>query len=257
MKISISFFLLAFYMLVFYPNIIHAQQQTSVNITVYELVKIAVDNIEKSDLLKKELISFERTRIEYELDRGGNRESTLERTVTYHGKAYPIDQRTDDKLVVDFNKLLLKSYDYFSLDPANPANKGVLNKFPYECENCYLLRFRPKVNLPDIEEIAPPGSGAIEKGINETAMRMNGIIYIDKDHFFIRKYIGGLDGGFNKYGVTRVTRAFLDLEQEVRPDLNNIIVIKSVKLMFQFRTFFLSHLTREHEYKYSNHRSNP
>lgn len=247
---------LVLFFLTFYSSMAHSQQQTTISITAVELVKIAVENIEKSDLLKKELISFERTRTERELDRSGNHKSILEEVTTYHGKEYPENQRTEDRVIVDFNKLLLQSYDYYFLNNANPTDKNILNRYPYECNNCYFLRFEPKRNSPNVEDVAPPGAGVLDKGINETAMRMSGVIYIDKDHFFIRKYMGKPDKGFNLYGVTRVNRASIDLEQELRPDLNNIIVISAVNYMFQVRILLLSHLTREHEYKYTNYRLN-
>lgn len=258
MKKGRFFFYLAVLFLTFYSDIAYPQQQTSISITANELVKIAAENIEKSDLLKKELISFERTRTEHELDRSGNRKSVLDSITTYHGKEYSENQRTEDRVIVDFNKLLLKSYDYFFLNDANPTDKNILSRYPYECNNCYFVRFEPKRNLPNVEDVALPGAGLFDKGINETAMRMNGVIYIDKDHFFIRKHIGELDRGFNKYGV-RIIKASIDLEQELRPDLNNLIVIKSVKFMYQvrtLRTLFLSYLTREHETKYSSYRLN-
>jgi hypothetical protein len=191
--------------------------------------------------MKRELISFDRTLIEFELDRVGNQKSVIDRTVTYHGKEYPKDKRTEDKPIVDFNKLLLQSYDYFIQE---------------ETPDSYVLAFRPKQNLPDVSAIASPEASALEKAINETAMRMNGFITIDKEHYFARKFSGKLSHNFTKYGVATVTMASIDLEQELRPDLDSIIVVKSVRLKYQIRNFLISYLTREKAYSYSNYRKN-
>jgi hypothetical protein len=255
--------------LIFQTQPAYSKQQKMITISPQDIVRIAVENIEKNDKLKREFVSFERTFIQQELDRDGRFKSVMNRIngkTTKHGYAYSEDER--DKGSVEFfinlNGILLLSYDYDLSDPNDANDQKVLAQYQkrpdgtlFECKNCYNIRFWPKPNLPDVTTIAPPGSGKKELEIHETAMRMSGIVYIDKQHLYIRRHVGRLDGGYNALtSAVRVTMASIDSEQELRPELDNLIVMKYAEIMYQIRKVWINYETRNHIWRYSSYRLN-
>lgn len=222
-------------------------------------MKMVVENMAKNDLLKRELLSFERRHIEHELYKNGSPKSVIKNEISYHGKLYPLESRNGNGgLSVNFNAILSQSYDYVFLDSHSSSYTELPDKYKFDCDNCFIIKFEPKKNRPNVSEIAPPGASAIELGIHETAMRMEGVIFIDKTHLLIRKYTGELSGSFDRgaWSSVRIITASLGLEQELRPDLNNIVVLKSAEIMYQARIAWLSYRTRKEEWIWNNYRLN-
>lgn len=240
-------------------NPINAQQQTTVTLTADDLMRIVAENWEKNELLKSELISFERRHIEHELYRNENPKSVIKDETSYHGKLYPPELRGNNGgLSVNFNAILSLSYDYVFLDPNSSDYTNLPAKYKLDCGDCYVIKFEPKSALPNISEIAPSGASAIEKGIHETATRMEGIIFVDKLHLFIRKYTGELGNSFDKGKLSsiRIITASLDLEQDLRPELSNVVVLKSAEIMYQVRVAWLRYRTRKDVWQWSDYRLN-
>ena len=222
-------------------------------------MRIVVENWEKNELLKSEVISFERRHIEHELSRNGNPKSIIKDETSYHGKLYPPEFRGNNGgLSVNFSAILSLSYDYIFLDPSSSDYTNLPVKYKFECDDCYVIKFKPKITLPNILEIAPLNASTIERGIHETATRMEGIIFVDKLHLFARKYIGELGGGFDKgaWSSIRIITASLDLEQELRSDLSNIVTLKSAEVMYQVRIGWLKYRTRKEVWEWSSYRLN-
>lgn len=258
-------------LLIFNPLPAFTQQQT-IDLTADELVRMAISNIETNDKLKRAYLSFERTETEYDLDRSGRCKrvnnanlciSVLNRRTTYHGNAYPETIRggsRESEFSINLNKILLSSYTYSFIDLKDPANATIADDFGFECNNCLVIRFVPKAILPDITEITSPNMSLKDIGIHETAMRMNGVIYIDKTHLFLRKHIGKLDESFSKYGAAvQVTIGSIDIEQTLQSDLDNLIIIKSAQIIYQIRKAwgFLGYETRKLVWEYDEYRLNP
>jgi len=259
MRARCSFCLWLFVLIAFYDGPTYAQQQTTITLTANDIMRMAVENWEKNELLKSELISFERRHIEHELHRNGNPKSVIKDETSYHGKSYLSELKGNNGgLSVNFNAILFLSYDYVFLNPNSPDYTNLPDKYKFECDDCYVIKFEPKRTTPDISEIAPSNASTIEKGIHETAMRMEGIIFIDKLHLFVRKYVGELGNGFDKGTLSsiRIITASLDLEQELRSNLNNIVVLKSAEITYQVRIAWLSYRTRKEEWKWSNYHLN-
>ena len=150
---------------------------------------------------------------------------------------------------------MAQGYNYVFLDSNGSYYQNLPKKYQFTCPNCYIIRFEPKTILPNTENIAPPNAGLIDKGIHETAIRMNGIIYVDKDHLFIKRHTGELGESFNigPLGIARITMASLNIEQEFRPDLNNLIVLTSAEMMYQARKgWIFGYETRSRVYGWSN-----
>jgi hypothetical protein len=265
MRIKGYLLFLAFFFFIIYNDAILSQEKETArttSLTAYELVNIAVGNIEKNNKLKNELISFKRIYIENELDRSGHHKSVLAKRTTYHGKAYPENLREDENntgLSINLNGIILQSYDYVFVTTLSLKDQSALNGHEFVCD-CYTIRFTPKRSLPDVAKIAPVNASLTEIGIHEAAMRMDGIIYIDKRHLFIRMHSGKLSNAFSKYGsAIKATKASIITKQELRPDLDNIIVITSGEIMYQVKKAWglLGFETRKREWKYSNYRLNP
>lgn len=243
-------------------------QRASITLTAGDMMKIVIENIEQNDALKTILVSFERKKTEYELNRSGNCKawdndgkciSILTEEVSKHGELYPPEERGDNGgLSINFSKILALGYDYLFVDSNGPYYQNLLAKYKFVC-NCYIVWFGPKEIIPSMEDIAPPEAGRIEKGIHETAIRMSGIIYVDKKHLFIRKYIGGLSKSFNMIGgAARITMASMDLSQEIRPDWNNTALFTSTEIMYQVRKAWgvFGYQTRRLVWEWSNYRLN-
>ena len=246
-----------FVFVTFYSNPVYAQQQTTITLTADHIMKIVVENWKKNELLKSELISFERRHVEHELYRNGNPKSVIKNETSYHGKSYSPELRGNDGgLSINLSAILSLSYDYVFLNPSNSSHTNLPAKYKFKCDDCYVIKFEPKRTPPNISEIAPSDASAIERGIHETAMRMEGIIFVDKLHLFVRKYIGELGDGFDKgaWSSIRITTASLDLEQKLRPDLSNIVTLKSAEIMYQVRIGWLSYRTRKEEWGWGNYR---
>lgn len=254
---------LLFFILAFSTRPAYSQQATSISLTPYDIVRISLHDLRRNNLLKANLISFKRLFTEEELDRSGNYKSTLiDKQPSYHGLLYPENTRSNEE-EFDFNleKLLLLCYEYTILDPQTQAGIDVLQKydlFSYAsvCKDCYIFQILPKSNLPDGEKIVPEGSGITQKAIHETAMRMSGVIFIDKQNLFIKRHKARLEGTYSKFGVT-ATKATLDWEQEFRKDLNDIIVGKYAEFMYQVRILGgIRYITRKRTYINEDYRLN-
>lgn len=241
----------------------YSQQPTLISLTPYDIVRISVQDLHRNNLLKANLISFKRLFTEEELDRSGNYKSTLiDKQPSYHGLLYPENIRSA-KEEFDFNleRLLLLCYEYTILDPQTQAGIDTLQKYDLisyasACEDCYIFRILPKSNLPDVEKIAPDESGMKQRAIHEAAMRMSGIIFIDKQNLFIKRHKAILEGTYSKLGVT-ATRATLNWEQELRKDLSDIVVGKYAEFMYQVRILGgVRYYTRKRIYTSEDYRLN-
>lgn len=241
----------------------YCQQPTLISLTPYDIVRISVHDLHRNNLLKANLISFKRLFTEEELDRSGNYKSTLiNKQPSYHGLLYPENIRSNGE-EFDFNleKLLLLCYEYTILDPRTQTGMDILQKYDLlsyanACEDCYIFRILPKSNLPDGEKIAPEGSGVKQKAIHEAAMRMSGVIFIDKQNLFIKRHKARLEGTYSKLGVT-ATKATLDWEQEFRKDLSDIIVGKYAEFMYQVKILGgIRYITRKRIYVNEDYRLN-
>lgn len=240
------------------PNPATAQQKT-VSLTAADIMRMVIDNMEKNELLKSKFISFERKHVEYELDRNGKQKSILKNVTSYHGEDYPKESRASGGgFSINLSAVLSLSYDYTFLDPNSSDYLNLQPKYQFACNNCYIMKFEPKKDNPGILKIAPPDSSRIESGIYETAMRMEGTIFIDKVNLSVRKYAGELGLGFDKGSLSsvRVVTASLDLEQEPRPDLNNITVFKTAEISYQIRVAWLKYITRKEVWEWNNYRLN-
>ncbi len=241
----------------------YSQQPSVISLTPSDIVRISVQDLHKNNLLKVNLISFKRLFTEQELDRSGNYKSTLiDRQPSYHGFLYPENIRSNEE-EFDFNleKLLLLCYEYTILDSKTQAGIDTLQKYDLlsyasTCEDCYIFQILPKSNLPDGEKIAPEGSGIKQRAIHEAAMRMAGVIFIDKQNLFVKRHKARLEGTYSKLGVT-ATRATLDWEQELRKDLNDIIVGKYAEFMYQVKVLGgIRYITRKRIYTNEDYRLN-
>lgn len=234
-------------------------QELTVTLTADDIMRIVVENMNKNELLKSTLVSFERKHIEHELYRDGTEKSILKDEISYHGESYSPELRSSGGgISVNLNSILSLSYDYVFLDSNSPSYINLPLEYRFDCNECYVIKFEPKKVQPDLKEIAPPNAGAVEKGIHETAMRMEGTIFVDKLHLFVRKYAGELGSGFDKGRLSsvRITSAILNLEQELRPDLSNIVALKSAEIKYQVRVAWLKYITRKDAWKWSNYRIN-
>jgi len=218
--------------------------QTTIALSPFEIIRIAVHNAEKNDLLKNGLISYQSRYIEQELWRNGTFKSTKKNETYRHGNAYPENIRKDANNTdyrMNWNGLLLNSYEYEILDPDRPEHKKFLQKYqlagyPKSCGDCYLFKFRPKTTLPNVDDIAPVGAGLKEKGIHEAAMRMEGVVFINKEYIFIQRFTAGLDNSYNRaFGSVSASRGLIDLEQVLRQDLDNLIVFRRGEIMYQIK----------------------
>lgn len=241
----------------------YSQELISIILTPYDIVRISVQDLHRNNLLKANLISFKRLFTEEELDRSGSYKSTLiDKQPSYHGLLYPENVRSAEE-EFDFNLegLLLLCYEYTILNPAAQSGVDALQKYDLlsyanTCENCYIFQVLPKANLPDAEKIAPEGSGIKQRAIHEAAMRMSGIIFIDKQNLFIKRHKAKLEGTYSKFGVT-ATRATLDWEQELRKDLSDIVVGKYAEFMYQVRVLGgVRYYTRKRIYINEHYRLN-
>ena len=129
-------------------------------------------------------------------------------------------------------------------------------EYNYECNSCYIIRLKPDPDAPKPEELAPPGSGMLDTTIWETAMRLEGVIFIDKNGLYVRRFEARLKRGFNKaWGFGRVRKTQLIFEQEQRADLNGVVVIKRAEIFLQVRILFFN-TTRRRIWEYHGYELN-
>lgn len=234
-------------------------QEPTVTLTANDIMRIVVENMNKNELLKSKFVSFERRCVEYELYRGGQQKSILKDEVSYHGESYPLKLRGGSGgISVNLSSILSLNYDYIFLNPNSPSYIKLPPEYKFDCDECYVIKFEPKRIQPDVANIAPSNAGAVEKGIHETAMRMEGTIFVDKLHLFVKKFAGELGNGLDKgiLSSVRISMASLNLEQELRPDLSSIVVLKSAEITYQIRIAWLKYITRKDTWKWSNYRRN-
>lgn len=239
------------------------QQATTISLTPHDIIKQAVHNATENSLLIKILVSFREFYTEKELYRNGKLKSyKIDRKLSYRGSAYPVDKRSSEEpeLDINFSGLLLQAYEYSILDPLDRASMELIYKYKTEdyvanCQNCYIFSFKPKKNQPSSVEISPDNSGRKQMGIHETAMRMEGIIYIDKEYLFVRKFTAELSRPFSppaSLGLATAITASLDIEFEMKKfesdsDKVNIIGAKFFKISYQVKKVggLLGYETRE------------
>jgi hypothetical protein len=209
-----------------------AQEQGQIPST-RELMDIVIKKALENNRIKARSLIFEKRYMIEDLNIEGRPGSIKKDATTLEGKGRP-----GAEVPIDINRVLTTSY-MFSY--ASPAIQIIDNR-PH-----YVVHFEP---LPENPEV---------KGLfYEVANRSEGTLYIDREHFFIRKMNSRLIRSFNKYlYLGRVRRVELEFQQEFRPDLNNLVVIKSIIAVVRYRVIYLLYPVEYFEkytYSYSNYK---
>lgn len=202
-------------------------EYTDVNQLIKQIVKKAREN----DKLKSESLTFKRVYTVYNLGDDGMAlpGGPKTETVDFQGRG-----KSGITLPLDMNRILEDSYNF-----EFAANKI---QFLYE-EPVYVIHFWPKAILPDNDD-----------GYYKAANRSMGVIYVSKEHLYVRHLEAIMDKPFNVLvGLGRIRRGKLTLEQKILPELNNIVVIDHFTAIVRYRRLF-SERHENYTYTYGDYK---
>jgi len=140
-------------------------------------------------------------------------------------------------LPITITQILDGRYDYWFGEPAIQGNSA---------RTYYLVNFRPKRR-------GPKANNYYEEGAN----KFEGYMHVNVQDKFVQKMEANTRDGFNILAfLGRVRRVHVALEQEIRPDLEGIVVIKSLTINVDYRKL-LSEKSEKRTYEYSKHQYIP
>jgi len=202
-----------------------------------DIIDSVLNRVKDNNDLKKKHVSFIKIYELHDLDRSGNFKSVADRNITYHGNAHPPGVHTEDKgFNTNLDTIMAKAYDYSFATETNITPRVVER----DLYSCYIIKFKAKTNT-DIDNIVksimPHNPTLDQRGIYETAARMEGIFYIDKNHLFVRKMDAILLKPFRKAGIVMAMGASIVVEQERRTDFEGIVVLRHIEIYSQYSKF--------------------
>lgn len=123
------------------------------------------------------------------------------------------------------------------------------DSFPYYTvdgygRKIYEINFKPRAGLP-------PAKNAYL----EVANRSSGTMWLDGENLYVLKIVGHMPDDLSKafsagFGFGNIKWVKYEINQSKRTDLNNIIVINSIKVQIRYRIWFFRAIHRFEEYGY-------
>lgn len=197
-----------------------------------ELVNAVVTNARDNDERKRRSLSFTKTYTVHELDANGTpkMEKIGEREIVHERAG-----KKSEPPPIDINRVLAINYHFRFDDNKFQILNGKLH---------YVLHFWPKEKLPDGEN-----------GYYDAANRLSGTVYIDAEHLYLRRLVAVMDKPFNVvWPLGRIRRIELTLEQELRPDLDNLVIVNHFTVdSVRYRRLF-SEKFEKHAYVYTDYK---